>query len=284
MALLECQFMAPGQPCSRRWGRRTEGGGPSLDKATKSPGHIDCGRVRTTVYPYAGEVVLSPLDGHRDVDRTRKPGGPRDPQRCKREASARAHRQLRRFCKEHRLCFMWTLTYGGGGQRDLSKLRRQIERLVAKVIADLGGKRFPYAYAVELHADGERLHVHMAVPFFFAHERLGVLWGHGFVWCSDKRQRGECAHVGATRAAGYLAKYVAKTFDSSEFGCHRYEVARGFKVERYQVRRRDFDDGQRYAEALFMAAPEYVWNSGDCPDWAGPPVRVLFFTPRVRDG
>jgi hypothetical protein len=163
------------------------------------------------------------------------------------------------------------------------QLRRQVERLVAKVAADRG-EAFPYAYVVEFHEDGERLHVHMAVPFYFNHERLRVLWGHGHVWITDKRKRGECAHVGANRAAAYLAKYAGKTFDQAEVGRHRYEVAKGWKVSSYQVRRRDLDEGQRYAEAVFMTAPEYVWDSKQCDDWAGPPVRVLFFTPRARDG
>lgn len=258
------------------------GGAPSLDRATFSPARH--GRVRATVYPSAGEVVLSPLDGRRDVDRTRKRHGPTDATCCRREASKRAARELRRFCKAHRLCFMWTLTYGDGGQRDASQLRRHIERLIAKIAAERNGNSFPYVYAIEPHADGERLHVHIAVPFFFDHARLGALWGRGFVWCSDKRQHGECAHVGATRAASYLAKYVAKTFGESDFGRHRYEVAKGWRYERYQVRCRNFGDGRRYAEAVFMAAPEYVWDSRGCEDWWGPPVQVLFFVPRADDG
>lgn len=283
LALLQCHFMSPQSECSRR-GRRPQGGAPSLDKTTKSPaGHVDGGRVRVTVYPNAGEVVLSPLDGRREVNRKRKPDGPKNAEACKIAAVSRAKRELRRFCKEFRLCFMWTLTFDGG-QCDVDQLRRQVERFIAKVVEDRGGQRFPYAYVVEPHADGERLHVHMAVGFFFPHKRLGVLWGKGFVWCTDKRKRGECAHVGANRAAGYLAKYVGKTFEHSEFGRHRYERARGFDVSSYQLRRKNFDDGQRYAEALFLAAPEYVWNSEQCAEWRGPRVRVLFFKSRPRDG
>jgi hypothetical protein len=123
----------------------------------------------------------------------------------------------------------------------------------------------------------------MAVPFFIKHRRLTVLWGHGHVWRTDFRRKGERAHVGATRAAAYLTKYVAKTFESSEFGRHRYVTARGFKVTSYQVRVRDFGDGQHYAEAVFMAPPEFVWDSRTLEDWPGPPVMVLFFAPRARD-
>jgi len=259
---------------------------PSLEQATFSPagwgtGH---GQARVTVYPYAREAVVSVMRGQRAVDRSRRRDAPRDVERCKREATKRAQRELRRFCKSHRLFFMWTLTYGDGGQRDLRQLRRQVERLVAKVQESRNGEAFPYAYVVEPHKDGERLHVHMAVPYFFDQRRLSLLWGHGFVWCTDKRKRGECAQVGANRAASYLAKYVGKTFEHAEFGRHRYEVAKGWRVERYEVRRRDLDDGQRYCEALFMAAPEFVWDSSTCDDWHGPPVRVLFFSGGADDG
>ena len=222
----------------------------------------------------------------RQVDLSRKVEAAKDPDRCRQEAARRARRELRRFCKEHRLFFMWTLTYGHGGQRDLTKLRRQIERLMAKMVEERGGRRFPWAYVPELHADEERWHVHVAVPFWFDQRRLTVLWGHGHVWCTDKRKRGECSFVGAVRAASYLAKYVDKTFGESEFGRHRYEVARGWKIHSYQVRVRDLDDGQRYAEAVFMGSPTYVWNSAESEDWAGAysdesvhPVR-RFRTPR----
>lgn len=181
---------------------------------------------------------------------------------------------------------MWTLTFGDGGQRDLTQLRRQVERLVAKIAAEQNRGDFPYAYVVEHHKqnDTARLHVHMAVPFFFKHDRLTLLWGHGHVWCSDMRKRGECARVGANRAASYLAKYVGKTFEEVEFGRHRYEVAKGWKVTSYQVRRRDLDDGQRYAEGIFGGPPSYVWNSSDSEGWAGPPVRLLFFDGATSDG
>jgi hypothetical protein len=231
--------------------------------------------------------VVSALSPSKPADRRRKGEGGTgaiDPQRCREEAVRRARKTLRRFCKEHLLFFMWTLTYGDGGQRDLVKLRRQVETLIAKVVAERGGRRFPYAYVVELHKDGERFHVHVAAPFWFAHARLTLLWGHGHVWCTDKRKRGEARVCGAVRAASYLAKYVDKTFEHSEFGRHRYEVARGWKVTSYQISVRDLDEGQRYAEVVFMAAPEYVWHSCSCEGWAAPPVRVLFFTPSARDG
>ena len=221
---------------------------------------------------------------HHRVNRPSQVEAVHDSDRCRQEAARRARRQLRRFCKEHQLFFMWTLTYGNGGQRDLRQLRRQVERLVGKVVRERGGKRFPWTYVVEPHKDGERLHVHMAVPFWFDQRRLTELWGHGHVWCSDKRRRGSCRMVGAIQAANYLAKYLDKQFAGSEAGQHRYEVARGWRVQSFQIGVRDLDEGQRYAETVFMAEPFYRWDSSSCEEWAAPPVRVLFFMPRSRDG
>src|SRR4051812_10877214 len=83
----------------------------SLEEVTKAP--APTGRVRMTVYPRAGEVVLSVLDGRRDVDHTLKRNAPANPERARLAALMRARREVRRFCKDQRLGHMWTLTYGG---------------------------------------------------------------------------------------------------------------------------------------------------------------------------
>ena len=266
----------------RRGCRRRPQGGASLEESTKSP--EGRGQCRARIYPGAGEAVVSMLQPPRTpTDRSRKLEGARDPQRCRENAARRAKTKFRRFVKQHRLCFMWTFTYGEGGQRDLVQLRRQVERLIAKVSKDLGHD-FPYAYVVEFHKDGERLHVHIAVPFRYPFEKLDALWSHGFVWLSDKRRKGECAFVGAERAYRYMAKYMTKEFEASEFGRHRYEISRGWQVESYDVRVQDFGDGQRVAEGVFGGPPSFVWDSAEVEDWQAPPCRVLFFEMRARDG
>jgi hypothetical protein len=270
------------RPGQARAGDAPQGRRRSLEETTKSP--CTRGQVRLRVYPKCGEAVVSLLQRERAAaDRSRKGERAHDPQRCRENAARRAKSTFRRFCKQHRLCFMWTLTYGDGGQRDLAQLRRQVERLRAKVIRETG-RDFPYAYVVEFHKDGERLHVHMAVPFFFDQRRLTTLWGHGHVWCSDKRQRGECRFIGAERAVRYMAKYMAKAFEDGDFGRHRYERARGWAVETYDVRVFDFGDGQRVAEEVFGGKPRFVLDSADVEDWQAPPMRLLFFEMGAPDG
>src|SRR5262249_46312999 len=85
---------------------------PSLDKATFSPADAGTGhgQARVTLYPAAGEAVVSVMRGQRAVDRSRKHHVAKDPERCKVEARKRAQRELRRFCKANGLFFMWTLT------------------------------------------------------------------------------------------------------------------------------------------------------------------------------
>ncbi|WP_254773833.1 hypothetical protein [Microbacterium sp. cf046] len=80
----------------------------------------------------------------------------------------------------------------------------------------------------------------------------------------------------ARRAAGYLAKYVAKSFaDSSverDLALHRYDVAQGFQPARVRF------SGASREEVLALASdalgewPETVWSSRDAEDWQGPPV------------
>jgi hypothetical protein len=217
------------------------------------------------------------------VDRSRKGERAHDSGRCRENAARRAKTIIRRFCKQHRLAFMWTLTYRDGGQRNLGQLRRQVERLMAKVERETG-RDFPYAYVVEFHRDGERLHVHIAVPFRFAWKTLDRLWPHGSVWCTDWRKSGECAFVGAERAVRYMSKYMMKAVDAVEFGQRRYERARGWAIESYGLRVLDFGDGQRVAEETFGGRPRFVFESADVEDWPAPPVRVLFFEMRTPDG
>ena len=217
------------------------------------------------------------------VDRSRKGEGANDPARCRKESERRARVTLRRYRVEHRLRYMWTLTYAGSGEHDLARVRRHVEKLIAKVVEDRHGQRFPYIWVAELHATEHGIHVHLAVPFFYKHAKLMKAWGRELVWCTDMKKPGECGLVGYRRAAAYLTKYVGKAFGESAFGRHRYERAQGFEPESYRVRRWDMDHGQDYAEGVFRAKPAFVWRSDSIECWEGPPCRVLFFLGRAPD-
>ena len=217
------------------------------------------------------------------VDRSRKGEEAKDPRRCQAEAARRAKVTLRRFCTEHRLRYMWTLTYRGDGEHDISKVRRHVEKLIAKIANNRNGQRFPYVWVPEQHPSGHGIHVHMAVPFFYKHSNLVKAWGRGFVYCTDMKKPGECGMVGCRRAVTYLSKYLGKAFEDAGFGRHRYERAQGFEPYSYKVSRFDLQDGEEYACIVFRTAPTFVWRSESIETWAGPPCRVLFFAGRAPD-
>ncbi len=171
----------------------------------------------------AAEAVVSrfALRDFGRVDRSRKGSAAIDPDRCRAEALRRAKTTVRRYCKEHQLRYMWTLTYRGAGEHDIAVVRRHVGKMLAKVVKDRNGKRFPYLWVPELHPGGHGVHVHMAVPFFYKHSNLIKAWGRGHVVCTDMKSKGACGMVGYNRAATYLSKCLGKAFEETSFGRHR---------------------------------------------------------------
>jgi hypothetical protein len=139
----------------------------------------------------------------------------------------------------------------------------------------LGGAAFPYVWVPELHADGRRFHAHFAVGRYVKQTVIEDAWGHGYV--SIKRLSdlpvGSGSLAESRRAAGYLAKYVAKSFaDQSVPGRHRYDVAQGFVPERVQVWGRSSDQVVRLSSDLLgQVGPERFWSSSMTEGWQGPP-------------
>jgi len=254
----------------------------SLEHATKLPNPKN-GRAFVKVYAKCGEAVVYPVTSHRKCDRSRKPGGAKDPERTAEVALRRARKIIRQFAKEFRLRYMWTLTYAGTGEFDIEQVRRHVERLI-KALVNEQGERFPYVWVPELHPGGHGIHIHMAVPFYIEHEKLMKLWGRGIVDLRDKKPKGAAAAFGGQVAGGYLSKYLGKAFDETAFGKHRYERAQGFDITSYRVRRYDMADGVEYAMQIFGCSPVFQWSSADQDGWTGPPIEVMFFNCEPPDG
>jgi hypothetical protein len=138
-------------------------------------------------------------------------------------------------------------------------------------------------WVLELHSDGERLHVHLGLGQYVPKAALASLWCHGFVDIRRIRAKPtEGERAKANRTAHYLAKYVGKAFDAaagddgSGPGCgrHRYEVGQGFQPQ---------STGQLFASESAArvwlldqeggSAPSYEWTSDDIDGWPGPPTR-----------
>ena len=140
----------------------------------------------------------------------------------------------------------------------------------------LGGAAFPYVWVPEWHPKGHGLHVHFAVGRFIKHSLIAEAWGHGFVHIKllGDLPVGSTNLSEARRAAGYLSKYVAKSFaDPSAriLGLHRYDIAQGFLPLPVALSGRSAADVLAQASSVFNSVPTFEWSSSSVEKWQGPP-------------
>jgi hypothetical protein len=200
-------------------------------------------------------------------------GSARDPQRAAEEAARRAKGRIRRYCATHRLNRLGTLTFAGEGCHDQRELRAYLAIFFRSLRLGLDDKPLPYIWVPEWHATGHGLHVHFAVGQYIRRSLIESAWPHGFVHIKllGDLPVGSGSLGEARKAAGYLSKYVSKSFSDERRieGLHRYDLAQGFapKVERITGRSaRDVIDA---ASERFGARPSYEWSSSNEPKWGG---------------
>lgn len=193
-----------------------------------------------------------------------------DPERPAMEAARRARGHVRRYCAANRLNRLGTLTYGPPFCREPRAVRGHVRAFIRKLRTRTGP--LPYLWVPELHADGERYHVHFAVGRFVHRAWIVEAWSHGFVHIKliGDLPVGTGTLGEARIAARYLAKYVGKDLDTGDDGLHRYEVAQGFQPTRRRITGPTLDEVLTRASELMGAAPEEVWDSATADDWAGP--------------
>lgn len=73
-----------------------------------------------------------------------------------------------------------TLTYAPPFCTDPRQAYDDVRRFIRRLRHALG-HQFPYVWVLELHKDGERLHIHLGLAQYVAKGLLAELWGHGFV-------------------------------------------------------------------------------------------------------
>lgn len=205
-------------------------------------------------------------------------GAAADPDRAVLEAGRRARGAVRRYAAANGLTRFGTLTYRGEGCFDQRALRRDLGEFFRTVRAELGGGPIPYLWVPEWHK-AHGLHAHFALDRF-AHQRmLTEAWGRGHV--SIKRlsgaPSGSQGWQGARIAAGYLSKYLTKTFDDVEedkkrlVGLHRYDRAQGFDPPVIRLRGTSMAELLGQAREVMGGGWSRDWFSNDAEDWQGPP-------------
>lgn len=203
-------------------------------------------------------------------------GEAKDPERAAQEAGRRARANLRRYCAANRLNRLGTLTYRGDGCHDPELVRAHLGEFFRELRESIGGAAFPYVWVPEWHKSGHGLHAHFAVGKFIRRAAIERAWGRGFVHIKllGDLPVGSGALSEARRAAGYLSKYVAKTFadpDARVLGLHRYDVAQGFQPESVALSGSTVDEVLDQASAVLGGAPVTRWSSSEAEDWQGPP-------------
>jgi hypothetical protein len=199
-----------------------------------------------------------------------------DPERAAREAARRANGNLRRYCTANRLNRFGTLTYAGEGNHDPELFRRHIAAFFRQLRDELGGRAFPYAWVPEWHNTDHGLHAHFVVGRYIDRKHILRAWGRGLVHIKliGDLPVGSGAIAEARKAAGYLAKYVSKSFEDERRvpGLHRYDVAQGFQPAKVQVQGRTLQEALGKACSIMGGRqPAVVWSSADVEGWEGPP-------------
>jgi hypothetical protein len=231
-----------------------------------------------SLYPAAAEA-----GGCFVSSRPRKPvvrGGPTaDPERARIEAGRRAKGRVRRYCAANRLNRLGTLTYAGAGCHDPRQVRADVGAFFRSLRRTLGGEPFPYLWVPEWHKTDHGLHVHFAVGQYVPRGDIKQAWGRGHVHIKllGDLPVGAGALGEARKAAGYLSKYVAKSFTDDADGVkrpkglHRFDAAEDFAPTVTRLTATTADGVLARACEVMGAAPALRWNSADAEDWRGAP-------------
>ena len=186
---------------------------------------------------------------------------------------------MRRYCAANRLNRLGTLTYRGEGCHDPRQARRDVGLFFRSLRDSLGGEAFPYVWVPEWHKTGHGLHLHFAVGRFVPYGLIKQAWGRGFVHIKllGDLPVGSGSFAEARLAAGYLSKYVAKSFDDDAEGLlrpkglHRFDAAQGFTPRTMRIWGATRGEVIEYASGAMGGAPDVFWSSADVEDWQGPP-------------
>lgn len=216
------------------------------------------------------------------------------------ERARRAKVMVRRRVRMAGLCRLWTFTFP---QKIYDRV--EAERLFARFVHGFpkghrlerfqgANKWFDgrYVWVSEPHADGA-YHIHLTADRYLPVDAIREEWhaflmAHGFQRPFRKdglpgKTRVNVKRIASRRAASYIAKYVAKSFDDPQRpeGRHRYRVGRNLKPVEPSYRAYDLGgfDGVvgRVMSRLPARAKPFVWRSDHVADWDKPPAFLVFY-------
>lgn len=198
-----------------------------------------------------------------------------DPERSAAEAGRRAKARLRRYCVANKLNRLGTLTYSGDGCFDPAQVRQDLAEFFRLLRTATGGKPLPYVWVPEWHKS-HGLHAHFAVGRYIKRRVIEEAWGRGFIHIKilGDLPTGSTTVSEARRAAGYLSKYVSKTFDAvgdRSLGSHRYDVAQGFTPDSVTLTGTTAASVIAQASEVLSMEPTWEWSSREVEGWEGPP-------------
>lgn len=234
-------------------------------------GPLERARWSLSLYADAGEAGGAFVPTYRSSYRGVR-GAPADPERSRVESGRRSRRRLRRYCAANRLDRLGTLTYAGDGCHDPRQVRRDVGEFWRSLRGLLGGEAFPYVWVPEWHKS-HGLHLHFAVGRYCKKALIEQAWGRGFVHIKRLTDLpvGSTSWHEARRAAGYLSKYITKSFDADLGGLHRFDVAQGFQPQVQRLEGVTSADVLAQACEVMRAEPAVRWSSRDTEGWQGPP-------------
>jgi hypothetical protein len=180
---------------------------------------------------------------------------------------------VRRYCAHNGLSRLWTLTYAGRGCHDPAQLRTDLGGFFRCLRAALGADPLPYVWVPEWHKT-HGLHAHFALGRYVRKGLVVSTWDRGFVNAKllSDLPVGSGVREAARKAAGYLSKYVSKTFDAPHlFGRHRYDVAQGFQPPVQRLTGATAEEVLDQASEVMGAQPVQLWSSAEAEDWDRPP-------------
>lgn len=186
---------------------------------------------------------------------------------------------MRRYCAANRLNRLGTLTYRGAGEHDPRQARADVGVFFRRLRAGLGGDPLPYVWVPEWHKSGHGLHLHFAVGRYVRKGLIEEAWGHGFTHIKllGDLPAGSGVLDESRAAAGYLSKYVGKSFDDDRDGVlrpkrlHRFDVAQGFSPRVIRLRAASRAEVVEQAAGAMGGPPDVFWSSSEVEDWRGAP-------------